>query len=49
MKHIFIVPIRPQFAVIANQLATDLRNAGHDTQVDTHELSLGKSPNRFHE
>lgn len=40
MKHIFVSHARDD-EKIADRLALDLRNAGHDTRVDTRELSLG--------
>lgn len=40
MKHIFISHAGANRDV-ADKLATDLRNAGHETKVDTHELKLG--------
>jgi hypothetical protein len=40
MKHIFISHAGPD-AALADRLANDLRNAGHDTKVDTQELRLG--------
>ncbi len=40
MKHIFISHAGADSAV-AERLALDLRNAGHDTKVDTLELGLG--------
>jgi hypothetical protein len=40
MKHIFISHAGED-SLIADRLATDLRNAGHDTIIDTGELSLG--------
>ena len=40
MKHIFISHAGAD-AEIANRLASDLRNAGHETKVDTRELKLG--------
>src|SRR5665213_158668 len=41
MKHIFVSHAGADSA-IASQLADDLKNAGHDTKVDTHELKLGR-------
>ena len=41
MKHIFVSHAGADSA-IAGQLADDLKNAGHDTKVDTRELKLGK-------
>ena len=40
MKHIFISHAGAD-AAIADRLAGDLRNAGHETKVDTRELKLG--------
>jgi hypothetical protein len=40
MKHIFISHARAD-AEIAKRLENDLRNAGHETKVDTRELKLG--------
>src|SRR4051794_2497455 len=40
MKHIFISHAGPDSAT-ADQLAEDLRNAGHNTKVDTGEVGLG--------
>jgi TIR domain len=40
MKHIFISHAGED-AQIANRLAGDLKNAGHDTKVDTKDLHLG--------
>jgi hypothetical protein len=46
MKHIFISHASADSA-IALRLAEDLRNAGHDTKVDTHELTLGDDAIEF--
>ncbi|MBC7820699.1 MAG: toll/interleukin-1 receptor domain-containing protein [Planctomycetaceae bacterium] len=46
MKHIFISHAGAD-RTIANQLAADLRDAGHETQVDTQELKLGNNSIRF--
>jgi len=40
LKHIFVSHAGPD-RVLANQLAADLRDAGHETKVDTRELKLG--------
>ena len=40
MKHIFISHTGAD-RTIADQLASDLRDAGHETKVDTQELKLG--------
>lgn len=46
MKHIFISHAGAD-AAIANRLAEDLKNAGHETQVDTGELKLGDDTIEF--
>lgn len=46
MKTIFISHAGKD-AAIANKLSEDLRNAGHDTKIDTHELTLGKDSIEF--
>lgn len=46
MKHIFISHAKED-KVIASRLAEDLRNAGHETKVDTNELTLGKNAIEF--
>jgi hypothetical protein len=40
MKHIFVSHAGAD-STVADRLALDLRNAGHDTKVDTRELGLG--------
>ncbi|WP_437225977.1 toll/interleukin-1 receptor domain-containing protein [Planctomicrobium sp. SH661] len=40
LKHIFVSHAGPDRA-LADQLAADLRDAGHETKVDTRELKLG--------
>jgi hypothetical protein len=46
MKHIFISHAGAD-AEIANRLASDLRNAGHETKIDTKELRLGDDTIEF--
>lgn len=46
LKHIFISHSGAD-AQIASQLAENLRNAGHDTRVDTHDLDLGSNSIAF--
>lgn len=40
IKHIFISHATPD-EEIATELAEHLRNAGHETKIDTQDLSLG--------
>src|SRR6266404_2189455 len=46
MKHIFISHAGAD-AEIAKRLENDLRNAGHETKVDTRELRLGDDAIKF--
>jgi len=46
LKHLFISHAGAD-APIANRLAEHMRNAGHDTKVDTRDLSLGDDPIDF--
>ena len=46
MKHIFISHADAD-AKIAEKLCNDLKNVGHDVQIDLHELKLGESTIKF--
>jgi hypothetical protein len=46
MKHIFISHAGAD-AGIAKRLEGDLRNAGHETKIDTRELKLGDDAIKF--
>ncbi len=46
IKHIFISHAHAD-AAAATELAEHLKNAGHDTKVDTHDLGLGDNAIAF--